>query len=245
MRSTMNATMIRAAGVVLAIGLTASLLAAQPSPGPIGQRPDPRATVPPPKVEELGHQRYRVGQIVVDKKAEQFTVPGTILRRDPPLEFLAVRKGGYKSYESLIELDASAHEFNVACILIGLDASKAKPARSHFDPQPVEGDPVEIQVGWLVDGKMTWRDAAELLRLGDKTLEPHAWIYTGSIVLPNGAYLAHLDGTVIGFVHDPASIIEHRSGLLGRYRDVAINTDVVPPVGTSITMRVTRPKKKS
>ena len=31
-----------------------------------------------------------VGQIVVDKKAGQFTVPGTILRRDPPLEFLAV-----------------------------------------------------------------------------------------------------------------------------------------------------------
>jgi hypothetical protein len=237
-------TNIAGAALVLAIELSAGALHAQPSPGPIGQRPDPRATVPPPKIEELGGQRYRVGQIVVDKQAHQFTVPGTILRREPPLEFLAVRKGGYKSYESLIELDAGAHEFNVACILIGLDAAKAKPARGHFDPEPVEGDPVAIEVGWPVNGTMTWRDAAELVRLGDKHLPPHDWVYTGSVVLPGGVYLAHVDGTVIGFVHDPASIIEHRSGLVGHYREVSVDANVVPPAGTAITMRVARPPAK-
>ena len=38
-------------------------------------------------------------------------------------------------------------------------------------------------------------------------------MYTGSKFSADGHCMAHYDGTLIGFVHDPASIIEHVEGL--------------------------------
>lgn len=211
--------------------------ASQPTPAP----PKIAASPAPPKVEDLGHQRYRLGAIELDKRAGKFTVPATILRREPPLEFLAIMKGGYKAYESLISVDATAVEFNLACILIGLDASLAKPSRYHFDPQPALGDPVEVRVALPVHGKTSWVDAARLIKLGDQTLAEHGWRYTGSVVTPAGQYLAQNDGTLIGFVHDPATIIEHQTGILGKFGLVTANPDLVPAVGTRIMLSVERP----
>ena len=122
--------------------------------------PDPNDPFTRPKVEELGNQRYRIGSIKVDKARGSFTVPGAILRDKPPLEFLAVMKAGSKAYERLVELDSSAIEFNLACILIGLDPEKGKAPRFHFDREPVEGDAVQIWVRWERDGKTERVDAA-------------------------------------------------------------------------------------
>ena len=36
-----------------------------------------------------------------------------------------VTQGGHKAYEALLEVNADAFQFNLACILIGLDASLA------------------------------------------------------------------------------------------------------------------------
>jgi hypothetical protein len=91
--------------------------------------------VPKPEIVDLGNGRYRVGPVEVDK-AQGPTVPGHVLRSEPPLEFLAVAKGGRKGYEAMIELDATAFEF-IACILIGLDGEHATGRPTyHFDPQP-------------------------------------------------------------------------------------------------------------
>lgn len=217
-------------------------------------------SVPKPTIEELGGDLYRVGEIQVDKGRARFTVPGVILRDEPPLEFLAVTRGGYKGYESLIELGTSAHQFNLACILIGLDSGIAKPPRLHFDPEPVQGDPVRLGVEWVADGESVRVDASDLVLMRDAggdesraesgekarevTLPRGEWVYTGSLVMPDGRYLAELDGTVIGFVHDPSSIIEHRTGFgLGRYGDVLANRKLLPARGTAITLIVERSGK--
>ena len=76
-------------------------------------------------MEDLGDQRYRIGTIIVDRKALSFSVPGKILHLKDPLEYLAVSRNGMKSYESLFELDTSPREFNLACILLGLDDLRA------------------------------------------------------------------------------------------------------------------------
>jgi hypothetical protein len=230
---------VGAAGWLVATSILAPSASAEEPPNPprpLERRSNDRP--PPPKVVDLGGERYRIGAIEVNKANRRFKVAGTIIRREPPLEFLAVTKGGYKAYESLLELDASAHEFNLACILIGLDAARSKGARRHFDPEPAVGDPVDLSVSWTLDGKTTHADAADLITTGGKTLARDEWVYTGSVIAPGGAYLAHVDGTVIGFVHDPASIIEHRTGVPGNYGVPTANPQLVPARGTVITLIV-------
>lgn len=197
---------------------------------------------PAPPIEDLGDGRYRIGTIEVDKEAQRFTVPGAALGLDSgmPVEFLAVVKGGVKSYEALLELDASAVEFNLACILIGLDSARATRPKHHFDQAPVTGDIVDLRVSWLLGGQEQSHDIERLLRGADLPGD-HVWVYTGSYFRPDGAYVPTFTGTLIGFVHDPESIIQHQKGLgLGNYGAVTLDPDIMPPAGTRVTVSVSR-----
>jgi hypothetical protein len=193
-----------------------------------------------PEITDLGNGRYRVGPVEIDKAQNRFTVPGHVLRDAPPLEFLAVAKGGRKGYEAMIELDATAFEFNLACILIGLDGDRAtgRPA-FHFDPHAIDGDGVAIEVSWGSGDAQQTRPAAALLVDTDRPVAED-WVYTGSEFTSHGAYLAHVDGTLIGLVHDPASVIEHRTGLgINSYGSIK-PAPGVPPINTSIVLSVQR-----
>lgn len=193
-------------------------------------------------VEDLGNGRYRIGAIEIDKDAQRFTVPGTTieLAEEMPIEFLVIAKGGPKSYEALVELDVSAVEFNLACILIGLDTANASHPKYHFDQTRVTGDVVDVRVSWVRDGREQEFEIERLLR---GTAEPgdHVWVYTGSFFTPDGTYMAAMSGTLIGVVHDPESIIQHQNGLgLGQYGMVTYDPDVMPPAGTRVTVSVFR-----
>jgi hypothetical protein len=145
-------------------------------------------------------------------------------------------------YESVLELETDAFEFNLACILIGLDHQKAKPPRFHFDPEPTQGDPVEVRLSWLRGEETVAIHATELFLEGDKPVASQEWVYTGSAFLPDGRYLADLSGSLISFVHDRESIIQHRLGIgLGQYGNVVVNPAVAPPVGTRIDVSIQRP----
>lgn len=199
------------------------------------------AAAEPPTIQALDEQRYRIGAIEVDKNQQRFTVPGVVIRLEPPLEFVAVTKGGYKNYESLLELDTNAIAFNLACILIGLDAKKAVAPRYHFDPESTQGMPVEVWVSWRSEDKDVQIKATDLFQEGGQPVGEHEWVYTGSVFMADGRYAAEMVGTLIGFVHDPESIIQHRRGLgLGKYGSVAINPAVAPPVGTRVEVSVRR-----
>lgn len=203
-----------------------------------------------PVIEELGEQRYRIAEIEVDKAAGEFTVAGTVLRDEPPLEFLVIANDSSKGYESLLAVNADAFEFNLACILIGLDTRHSAPPEQRVDGEPMKGDPVEVTVSWLKDGKRVSVDGTQLLLLGDapKPVASRDWVYTGSADLPDGRYLAALSGILIGFFHRDESIIEHKQGLgLGNYGAVLINTELMPAVGTPIelTVRNLAPKNNS
>jgi len=191
-------------------------------------------------VVDLGNQHYQIGEIHIDKVAESFTVSGKIIRKEPPLEFLAVSKGGHKAYESLIELESSAKEFNIACILIGLDNEKATLPAVHFDKTPVEGDKVKLTLGWHQDGETITVDMSDIMLEGSDKPDPSRdWRYTGSYFSPNGDYMAELTGAVIGFVHDQHSIIQHREGIgLNNYGGAVLNKDLVPEIGVPVTITV-------
>ena len=203
---------------------------------------DPAASSGTTAIQDLGNGLYRIGNIKIDKTKRQFSVPGSVIklqRPDSPIEFIAVSKGGQKRYEAIFEMETSAVDFNLACILIGLDASHAIHPKQHFDPQPLKGDAVEIFVSWEGDGKKSHVPITNILRIADSSHVTNEWVYTGSYFSQDGRYMADVAGTLVGFVHDPESIIQHRTGLgLGNYGAVTYNPDVLPQPGTPVLLDV-------
>ena len=191
-------------------------------------------------LKSLGQDRYQVGRIVVDKHAGTVTVPGRILVLDKPLEYLATSPGGKKAYESLLELDASGSEMNLACILAGLERDADVPL---WKPLVAAG-----RVGRRVSVTLTWADGAQRRRLSaaEALLGPEAaakagafdWTYTGSFTSLDGSQLAaDVTGTLISFVKkDPTGIIEVASDTeLGPYGGVKGNP-ALPAEGTAIEL---------
>jgi len=228
----------RVGTLAVAFSLLAAPVVAQ-APPPVA--PEDRVP-PPPSIRDLGGERYAIGDIEIDRTKNAFTVPGRVLDVggvDMPLEFIVTARQGLKSYESLIELDADAYQFNIACILIGLVRHPDEQPRRHFDPRPVNGDPVEVTVAWTRDGVARTEPAARLIRVGKTDKPADDWVYTGSLLLSNGHYMAHLAGVLVGFVHDMESIIQHRPGLgLGAYGAVTVDPAVAPPPGTRVVVTV-------
>lgn len=228
--------------LLLAALATITLARAQQpaAPAPSGDAP-PAPSIPVGRMESLGGDRYRIGAIVVDKRARRFTVPGRLVHLGEALEYLAVTTGGQKAYESLLELDATGSEFNLACILVGLDAAAAVRPTHQFDDRRVEGHAVAIELSWK-DGRRTRRlTALEALTTPENRKGiREEWIYiaSGSFGEPP-RYAADLLGTLIGFVHDPASVIEHATGLgIGAYGSVAGDARALPPVGTPVNVEI-------
>jgi hypothetical protein len=212
-------------------------------PEVIGEHEDGRMKEKP-QIEDLGGGNYRIGAIKVDKNAQQITVPGIMLpyEEGKAIEFLATTWQGFKSYESVFELKSNAFEFNLACILIGLDAKRGVAPRYHFDPESVKGDPVSVRVVWQQHGDTHEHDVVELLKTGEqKPSIPSVWSYTGSAFVEGDRYLAQMDGVLIGLVHDPASIIEHREGLgLGNWGMLVIDKSLAPDSATPVSLIIRR-----
>jgi len=212
-----------------------------------GTAPTPSSAPPVGDMKPLGHDRYQIGHIVVDKRAGKFTVPGRVHVVGRPLEYFATSPGGMKEYETLLEMDASGSEFNLACILLGLERDPSQTSFYQFSQPPVAGPRVDIGVSWLEGSRRRQITAAEALLGADNPVKPASvvWVYTGSIsAQPNGRFAADVTGTLIGFVHDANSIVEASVGLgIGAYGSVSGNAVVLPPVGTPIELIVTVPRK--
>ena len=221
------------------------LLAQQPQQQP---PPPPRSpyfgpTPAPSPVERLGPDLVRVGTIRVDTARKELSVGGFV-NQVSVLEFLANTKGGFKAYESALELDTNAINFNVACLLIGLDSTGAVVSRYQFDPLPPQGHPVELFIEWD-EGSTRRRIRAEQLvynRATKRTLTDGPWVYTGSAYTGSGAdgtrYMAEMDGTLVGFMHTTAPIVESPRPLEGNYGDSVINPELNLKPGASITLIV-------
>ncbi len=72
-----------------------------------------------------------------------------------------------------------------------------------------------------------------------KTLPPGRWIYTGSQFVPRStAFLADVDGVLIGFVHSPAPLIERAEPVPGPYGAIRMNPRLGLTPGTAVTVTV-------
>jgi hypothetical protein len=104
------------------------------------------------------------------------------------------------------------------------------------------GDPVEIWVEWT-DAEKPRRVRAEQLVYSEvtkTTLSEGPWVYTGSVFIPeNNAFLADLNGALIGFVHRGAPVIDSPRPLpQGPYEANRLNPALNLKAGTSVTLIV-------
>ncbi len=207
--------------------------------------PLPAAAQPAPKVGELkplGNDRFQVGRIVVDKRAGRFTVPGRVLVLGKPLEYLATSPGGMKAYESLLELDATGSELNLACILVGQERDPRQPDWRVFrQTRVLPGRPLQLSIAWNEGDKRRQISAAEGILNPEAGVKADTvqWVYTGAPASDQrGAFVADETGTLIGFIHDANTVIESTFTIgVGAYGSVR-GSALMPPVGTAIELVV-------
>lgn len=225
--------------VALAAGILG--LVSRPSSGQQAAVRGVDPTRPSAPIERLAADRLRVGHILIDTSKKEIVVPGTV-NEALTLEFVANPKGGFKAYESALELDTDGVNFNLALILLGLDPARAVPAKMHLDVTPPQGDPVEVWVAWEEGGRQVRVRAEQLIynTQTKQTLSEGPWVYTGSVFsAQNNAYLADLEGSLIGFVHTPAPIIESPRPLNpGDYGANRLNPNLNLKPGMRITLTV-------
>jgi hypothetical protein len=194
-------------------------------------------------MKSLGGGRYRIGTVLLDRGKHELTFPAHVAHLGhEPLEYFAVTTNGMKSYETLLEADASGSEVNLALILLGFDATLSTHPRYQFDRTLPGGQVADIRLRWQSGGR-THEVSADQALLSDaqrKKIPPSVWVYTGSFMPPHGGLFgADVAGTLIGFVHDPNCLIENRLGLgIGAYGSITGNAAVVPPVGTPVEVIV-------
>jgi hypothetical protein len=203
--------------------------------------PNKNPTKTPAPVERLGPNVLRVGNVQIDTAKKEISVRGVVTEANI-LEFLAVTKGGFKAYESALELDTNAINFNLALILIGLDQSRSVVPKAHLDPAIPQGDPVDIWVEWNdASGHKKVRAEQLIYNTQSKTtLSEGPWVYTGSVfVAETNAYLADIEGSLIGFVHTPAPVIDSPRQLSpGSYGNDVLNPALNLKAGAAVQLTV-------
>lgn len=235
---------MRIAAFVGSVVAAAALIAGAPALAQQQSPAEPRSPFegpapPPSPIERVGPNQVRIGGILVDTAKKELSVDGFV-NEVMVLEFLANTKGGWKAYESALELETNAVNFNVACLLIGLDPARAVVPRRQFDPQNPQGDPMELFVEWDDAGRRRRIRAEQVIynRLTKQTLPEGPWVYTGSVFHKENTYQAEIEGVLIGFMHNTAPIIESPRPLsgAGAYGDSAINPDLNWKPGTKVTL---------
>jgi hypothetical protein len=192
-------------------------------------------------MKPLGNDRYQIGAVVVDKRARRFSLPGRVLVLGKPLEYLATAPGGMKAYETLLEVDTTGSEFNLACILVGLERDPRLGPVARTNQAPLPGRRIAISLAWSEGGKRRQVSAAEAILNPEAGVKPEAveWVYSGGPVSDPGAgFVPDLTGTLIGFVHDPNCIIDSVVGVgVGAYGSVR-GSALMPPIGSTVELIV-------
>jgi hypothetical protein len=220
-------------GIAAALSMIAASAAAQDAPLAGAPKGAP--------IERLGPNLLRVGNVNVDTAKKEVSVKG-VINQVETLEFVVNPKGGAKAYESAIEVETDGVNLNVGLILIGLDPSHTRWPKRGDPPMLPNGDPVDIFVEWDEGGQKRRVRAEQLVynEVQKTTLTEGPWVYTGSAFIPEAnAYLADLDGALIGFVHRRAPVIDSPRPIPpGPYGANRLNPALKLKAGTSVLVIV-------
>lgn len=196
----------------------------------------PQADPAPAAIEKVGEGRFRLGDIVIDKKSRSITFPAQVNQDKGMLEYLIVHRKG-KTHESLLNTRVEGYDLQVAFLLLGYEGSEKKLA-GQGDPSLPQGDAIRIVIRQK-DGA-EWPAEKWLINKfpeGDKDVGPMKWVYTGSFSW-QGRFQAQDSGSFAAIWHDPVALIDNASPGGESNRIWFVKEGTVPAVGTPVDVVV-------
>jgi hypothetical protein len=218
---------------------TAQMPLRMPPPVPFAPRP---GKIQPdlPIFQKIGPGVFSLGDLQINKPARTVHLPAQVNMSKGLLEYLLVRNGG-KMHESLFRTHIDPTQLQLAMLLLGAEGTD-QPLSRQGDQDKPKGNPVEITVSYLKDGRMTpLKPESWISRKNDDQMadsEPLHWMFTGSTV-SNGKFMAQADGSIIAIYRDPAALIDNASSGGENDRVWYVNERNTPPVGTPVTLTIT------
>jgi hypothetical protein len=158
-----------------------------------------------PDILPLGEDRYRIGNLLIDRRARELRLQGRFAVLDSPLEYLACAPGG-KLYESLMEWDVDPYHLHLGLLLIALEPRNN--LENQGDAVIAAGDPVTILVSWEHEGEKFRHRAEELIWNQHKNapMVRTDWVFTGSLFL-DGVFMAAVEKSLAAVYNDPAAVL--------------------------------------
>ena len=234
-----------------------------PAPPPPGGDPKARAVVlgrasPDSVVERAPDGSLSVGVVTISADRRSLSVPGRVNQREGIVEYFAVGPKG-KTHESVLVLDVDPTHLMVGCLVLGLDPAplaeqqdaglRVVRGERGADPAPPDrhkGSLVRLDVAWRgLDGKTAQHRAEALLwsRERRRSMRPSEWAFTGSSIW-RGNFVAELDQSYVATWPDRSALfntpLPSRNPYRGQDFGFEANRRLLPPVGTALTLTVTR-----
>ena len=242
---------------ILVLSLLAGSAAAGTNPPKSdSKKSQPRRGKTPPESPGKGVKpRSRIGKVRIFRKESRVEVDGVMCLEEGQaiLDFLAIRDGSGKEYESLIKIDCRAAALHAGLLAIGArsgDVPKAvKGPRvaqtKRINPPNRVGDRIRISVRWKEGGQETSAPVETWLidRSTGGPSGPLTWIFTGSFFtrLPQServVYAADVEKVVVSLWYDEVCVLNLAKDAGSPYRGeklgFEINRAAAPPLGTKI-----------
>lgn len=188
-----------------------------------------------PLIRKMSEGVFLLGDITINKLKGTVTVKGEVNMDEGLVEYFVVGPRG-KLHESVFKLHVDPYHIQIALLLIGLEPGN-KPLSYQGAPETPKGDPVEIWVTWHTsDKKEVMYRAEDCLynKKMQKTMEHTHWVFTGSQII-DGRFMAGVEHSIAATYHDPFAILDHPLSTGADDTLYFVNTDVVPPKGTSVS----------
>jgi len=222
-----------------------------PTPGPTSTEP-----AAPPKAApiffQLDADRFKIGDVELNKQTRAIRFPAAINMREGLLEFVIVHDKG-KVHESLLRTAINATHLNLALKLLYYKSSPEL-----FMLRDEEGFPnglmpvvdAKTKAAARVEIRMLWKDGETehsasvnecINNKRTNTVMPAGpWVYGGSTVY-DGRYVAEVTGDIVAILTNQAAIFNYpgdNSRVGEDYASWYALTKVIPDVGTAVTVEI-------
>lgn len=189
-----------------------------PSP-PAGGTEAAKTPLPAPAIKSLGGTRHELNGIQFDRKTRVISLPAKVNMTEGLLEYALVHDSG-KVHESLLSTSISPYDLNVVLLLVNY-----QPSAAFFDLRDKKAGAVlvkspKIEPQAKLSVTLEWKDPAGqaksasleslLLNIDQKgPAKEGPFIYTGSMLMDDGTFMAKETGSILALYADAASLINN------------------------------------
>lgn len=192
-----------------------------------------------PPVRMISAGVYEVGIVQLDNKKRSVSFPAKVNMRDGIVEYWLVNTGG-KVHESILSTEAQPYHVHIAMLLIGAKGRPNLTSRERVEDKNVVGDTVNVWVEWTDEkGEKVKKRAEELVNdtSTKAVMTKGTWIYNGSWIF-NGAFVAQRELSIVSTILDHDALINNPRPKREDDDNWTVNTAVLPPKDTPVTVTI-------